>query len=464
MPSELQGVGGNQGDGVMDLLIDFLQPGKVIFRKKVFDPETVKTGIESVARYLNDNLVSDSPFVYLFASNHIKTVFSYFGIIKARRICVIMDPKIGPLELQEMLQDTPPAACIRIDTVTEAFDFSKEIELRKQPWKDDPNEDLSDVCTMIYTAAEDGFAKAVMLTHENILANARAVVEVGAFSDKTVSYSLMEFNHLFSLQVGVIGPFLVSGNIVIDDISDLTNCSLFANAIQSFNVTDVFSVPIIYYLLSKVIDISEKVKSVPNFVSGGYKLSDDIFHRFLKKTGKEIHEGYGLSEASPICTWHRADDQIKIRSVGRAFPCCEIKIDKNGTGDDKIGEICIKGSNVMKGYYRDINAINRTSSGWLKTGDLGYLDEGYLYFAGLKKRMINYGGKKVYPSEVERLMNLHSNVLAIEIFGTEDNLLGHKVEAKIRLKTNSPQKQNEFKEWCRKNISNYKIFSRVEFA
>ena len=411
-----------------------------------------------------DNLVSDSPFIYLFASNHIKTVFSYFGIIKARRICVIMDPKIGRLELAEMLQDTPPAACIRIDMSTETFDFSKEIELRKQPWKDDPNEDLSDVCTMIYTAAEDGFAKAVMLTHENMLSNARAVVEVDYISDRSISFSLMELNHLFSLQVGIIAPFLVKGGIVVDDISDLTNCSLFANKIQMLNVTNLYSVPIIYYLLNKVKDISKKIKSVQSFVSGGYKLPNDIYQRFLKKTGREIHEGYGLSEASPICSWHRRNDKIKIESVGRAFPCCEIKI-INGkfskVSGSKNKEICIKGSNVMKGYYKKYKTI---TSGWLHTGDLGYLDgEGYLYLTGLKKRMINYGGKKVYPSEVERLMKMNLNVLDIEVIGTEVNLLGQKVEAKIRLKKKSSQMQKEFGEWCQNNITNYKIYSKAEF-
>ena len=192
----------------MQLLTDFLQPGKVIFRKKEYGPEIVMAGIDSVARYLKDNLVSDSPFVYLFATNHIKTVFSYFGIIKARRVCVIMDPKIGKLELSEMLLDTPPAACIRIDKATETFDFSKEIEIRNQSWKNDGGEDLSDVCTMIYTAAEDGYAKAVMLTHENMLANARAIAEGNSVTAGSITCALLPFCHSFGLQTGIITPLL----------------------------------------------------------------------------------------------------------------------------------------------------------------------------------------------------------------------------------------------------------------
>jgi long-chain acyl-CoA synthetase len=459
---------GRLRDGAMQILTDFLQPGKVIFRKKEYDQQTVMAGIESVARYLQDSLVSDSPFVYLFASNHIKTVFSYFGIIKARRICVIMDPKIGPIELSEMLQDTPPAACIRLDLTTETFDFSKEVEIRRLPWKDDTSWDLSDVCTMIYTAAEDGYAKAAMLTHENMLSNARAVALVDELSEATVSFSMMECNHLFALQVGVIAPFLCNGNIVIDDVSDLAKMGTFSDAINEYNVTNVYSVPIVYYLLSKVTNIGQKLNSVESFVSGGYKLPEEIFHRFYKKTNKEIHEGYGLSEASPICSWHRRHDKVKVGSIGRPFPCCEIKIMNGNAGggvNNHNGEICVKGINVMKGYFKDLHPRKTIDFDWLHTGDLGYFDdEGYLYFSGQKKIMINYGGKKVYPAEVERMMKMHPNILDTEIYGTNDILLGQKVSAKIMLKEKSFEKQKEFHEWCQNNLTNYKIYSQVEFV
>jgi acyl-CoA synthetase (AMP-forming)/AMP-acid ligase II len=449
----------------MQLLTDFLQPGKIFFRKKIYEPDTVLAGIDSVARYLKDNLVSDSPFVYLFASNHIKTALAYFGIIKARRICVIMDPKIGRLELAEMLQDTPPAACIRIDMGTETFDFSKEIEIRKQPWKDDPNQDLSDVCTMIYTNAEDGYAKAAMLTHENMLSNAKAVALVDELSDLTVSFSMMNFSHLFSVQVGIIAPFICKGSIVVKDVSDLTRMMAFCDIVHDVNVTNLYSVPFVFYLLCKVTNIGRKIISVESFVSGGYKLSEDIFQRFFKKTGKEIHEGYGLSEVSPICTCHRREDRIIIRSVGRSFPCCEIKImNGNEIQNDQSGEINIKGSNVMKGYFKGKNIHDTITSGWLRTGDLGFLNnEGYLFLTGLRKRMINYGGQKVYPAEVERLMKTNSNLLDVKVYGTIDNLSGQKVEAKINLKENTFEKQKEFHEWCHRNITNYKIYSRVEF-
>jgi Acyl-CoA synthetases (AMP-forming)/AMP-acid ligases II len=278
----------------------------------------------------------------------------------------------------------------------------------------------------------------------------------------------MHFNHLFALQVGIIAPFIVHGGIVVEDISDLTNMSFFSDEISKMGVTNFYSVPIVYFLLNKVDGIREKTKNVDSFVCGGYKLSESIFQRFLKQTGQEIHEGYGLSEASPICSWHRRNSTINIQSIGTSFPCCDVKIFQNGYFNHSFGqtgEICIQGTNVMKGYFRHPDATLKTLAGnWLHSGDFGYIDkEGYIFFTGLKKRMINHGGKKVYPSEVERYIKLNTNVVETEIFGKDDKLFGQTVNAKIKLNRNTPTAQDALIKWCHENISDYKVPSKVEF-
>ncbi len=452
----------------MQLLTDFLQPGKVIFRKKEYGPEIVMAGIDSVARYLKDNLVSDSPFVYLFATNHIKTVLSYFGIIKARRICVIMDPKIGKLELSEMLLDTPPAACIRIDKATETFDFGKEIEIRNQPWKNDSGEDLSDVCTMIYTAAEDGYAKAVMLTHENMLANARAVAEGNKVTPNSLTCCLLLLSHSFGLQVGTITPFMVKGDTIIPEEIDLIKPNNLFDKINDLPVSHFYSIPATYYFLSRISDKCHIFKKANRVISGGYALGNEIRERFLIKYQIQICQGYGLSEASPVCSLNLSKDSSKEKSIGTPLKCCNIKIfdsKNNELLSNQRGEICIKGANVMKGYYHHHEATkNVLKEGWLHSGDWGVKDnEGYIYFSGLKKRMVNYGGNKVYPSEVERFIKLNTNVLEADVFGKEDKLSGQTVHAKIRLEKNIQTAQDAFFRWCHENISDYKVPSKVEF-
>ena len=453
----------------MERLTDFLRPGTIYFRKKEYDPQTVMAGIESVARRLHDTLVSDSPFVYLFAINHIKTVFSYFGIIKAGRICVIMDPKIGPLELAEKLQDTPPAACIRINRATETFDFDKEIEVRDPPWKDDGEEDLSDVCTMIYTAAEDGYAKAVMLTHANMLANARAVAEGNNVDEKSATCALLPYSHSFGIQVGAITPVLAGGKVIIEEEYDLVKSNNFIENALNYSMTHFYSIPVVYYLLSKKKDIKKIFNSVYSTISGGYALTDEIRQKMFDKHSVKILQGYGLSETSPVCTWNFPEENNKPESVGRAIACCMAK----AIGEDGIempfgkeAEICIKGTNIMKGYYKQKEATKKTLiNGWFHTGDLGYMDnDGFVFLTGLKKRMINYSGKKVYPAEVERLiLSNHKNVLSVKVFGEKSRLLGQGVRAKIRLKDNFLQAQNELMAWCRRSITEYKIPSKFEF-
>jgi long-chain acyl-CoA synthetase len=188
----------------------------------------------------------------------------------------------------------------------------------------------------------------------------------------------------------------------------------------------------------------------------------------LTRSGKEIHEGYGLTEASPICTWHRFGDAIDIESVGRAFSCCEVQIfDEQGhklkTGT--TGEVSIKGGNVMKGYYNNKRATDRVLvDGQLRTGDIGNLDNrGFLYLSGLKKKMINICGKNVYPKELERLLNLSGLIKQAEVSQAPHVLLGASISCMVTLVNNDKYNKTRFIKWCNKHISKYKIPSTVIF-
>jgi long-chain acyl-CoA synthetase len=368
-----------------------------------------------------------------------------------------------------MMRDTPPAACVRIDKKTIEFDFSKEIELRNPPWKDGGPDDLSDVCTMIYTAAEDGYAKAVMLTHENILSSSSAAVEGAGLTSNSISYALLPFNHLFGIQVGAIMPFVTNSSTIIEDESELANPSILIKNPLSKTITHLYSIPIVLLLLSKFKDLGGLVPCIKNIISGGYSLSYEIRERILLKYPIAVREGYGLSEGSPFCIANSIADPFIPGSIGRALRCCSVKIVKENNNEclfNQKGEIIIKGKNVMKGYYNKPGATYSTLlNSWLYTGDWGSIDkDGFIRFEGMKKRMINYVGKKIYPAEVERLILKNSNVQTIEIYGTNDAFLGQKANAGIRLFDNNIEAQEKFRIWCRHNISEYKIPQKIEFS
>jgi long-chain acyl-CoA synthetase len=452
----------------MDFFENDLQFTKIIFNDKVFLPVEVNREIHALREHLTHSIISDTPFIYLFAHNHIKTVIAYFAIIKSGHVCVLVEPDIGRLELDEMQQDTPPCALIRINRTEERFDYAAEIVFTDNNPKEFDEKELEEVCTIVYTNAEDGYAKGAMLTEKNLLSNARAGQISDEVTDRNVFCALLPFHHMFGLQTGLLTPLYSSASLVIEDLTELRRINKMARDIQTYGVTNLFSLPGIYYLLAKIKDIKAIVQEVQKICSGGCALPRSVYDHFLKITGKEIAEGYGLTEASPVAAWHRNSDPIKIGSVGRSYPCCEIRIfspEGNCLHQGETGEIWIKGSNVMKGYYNRQKATGETiRDGWLRTGDLGMMDDGgYLFFKGLKKRMINNGGKKIYPEEVVRLLSLHRNVKEVKVVEYPKFIFTKIIKVQIELIEKGNDRATEYKDWVANQISSCKVPKELIF-
>ena len=453
----------------MTSIIDNLNFGTIYFRDKAYTPETIWANIDAVAENLSKRFISNSPFVYLYAPNHIKMVYGLFGILKAGRICVLVDPAIGRFELEEMIKDSPPGAIIRPEKSTDTFDCQREIEVKHYQLSPTRIQGVEDVAIMLYTSADDGFAKGAMLTHENILADARAGLECNFSCPDLTTCAIISFHHLFALQTGLIMPSIVSGNALIIDGSQGISPKKIGDQLRSHTISNLFSSPLVYFLLKKLPNINEILPSVGCITSGGYHLPRDLFISYQKDTGRDIREGYGITEASPICAWNRPNDPVKPGSVGRAFTCCEIKVfnDKNAEvpiGEE--GEIFVKGANIFKGYFcNEVATKNSLRDGWLRTGDLGTMDaDGNVFLKSLKKRMLNVSGNKVYPSELERLMRRNNNVRDVQIFGESDDILGDRVKARVQLRKNTSEEQKLFREWCFANFTRYKVPRDIEFT
>jgi len=445
----------------MPLLTDYLAFGNIHFQNKTYLPEMIQSNIDEVFRCITQKSISNSPFVFLFAPNHIKTVYAVFGIIKAGKICVLVDPGQGKLEVEDMVKTTPPGAIIHVNKASDSFNYNEEFEFKHYMLSEAKLQGLDDVCLVLYTAASDGFAKAAMLTYKNMLADGFALVHNGLLME-SVSCSLIGYHHLFAFQTGILAPALIQSNILIIDSKDFTSLRETGTQFVENKIDHLYTVPMVFNFLKKIPGIEQCFKNAKNIVSGGCKLNSHLFNIYKDLFGVEIHEGYGLTEASPICAWHRPLDSIKIDSVGRAFSCCEIMIlntDGQKLEQGKTGEICIKGENVFKGYYNNIPSTEDSlKNGILHTGDLGKLDDdGYLYLTGLKKEMLNLSGNKVYPAEVARLIKKHCNVLTCEIKGRETESNQPSVIATVRLRNSTETSQKDLKHWCRENITGYKV-------
>jgi len=180
-------------------------------------------------------------------------------------------------------------------------------------------------------------------------------------------------------------------------------------------------------------------------------------------------EGYGLTEASPVASFSRLDMAQKPGSIGIPIPGVEAKIvDEAGRELPRgsVGELILKGENIMKGYYKDAEMTAQVlRDGWLFTSDLGRMDEeGYLFLTGRKKRMIITSGFNVYPREIEIVLGLHPAVEAARIVGKEDLLRGEIVKALVVRKPGATIEERELLKHCRTYLSSYKVPREIEFV
>jgi long-chain acyl-CoA synthetase len=204
--------------------------------------------------------------------------------------------------------------------------------------------------------------------------------------------------------------------------------------------------------------------------SGAAPLSVDVLEDFEKLTGARIVEGYGLAEASPATHCNPVFGKRKLGSVGLPYPDTLARIVDLETGEKdlapgEVGELCVKGPQIMKGYWKLPGETARTiRKGWLYTGDIARMDEdGYFYILDIKKDMIIAGGFNIYPKDIDQVLAEHPKVSQAVAVGIPDRYRGETVKAFVALKPGQSATQEEILEFCRRNLARYKVPTQVEF-
>jgi len=441
----------------MNELLGRINFRQIIFRGKSYDQPFVETAIDNLAVYLLKNIHSTSPFILFSAHNHIKTVIAFYAILKAGKIAVVLDPGTKVIELAEIIADVDPAAMIFINNDRTSFNYSNEIVFRNSRKGFKIKSDLTDVCTIAYTNAEDGYSKGVMLTWQNLLSEIRAMIGSIRINKQTCVCTFLPLHHLYGLVVGTIVPTQAGISSLITGL-DILRIDKVIHEMEQSKVTHLYTVPSIYYILSKIPGIEKALPEVKEFFSGGIKLPGFIFEQFYNKTGNKIREGYGLTESSPTVAIDYLGDEPIRDSIGPVLRGCQIKIVDENNKECKPnvqGELCIKGDMVFKGYFNNEEATRQVlKDGWLYTGDWGKKDnKENLFYCGLKKNMYNVAGNNVYPKKMERLIHINPNVTSVKAYSEESVLQGQIVGAHIKLRNNSKKSQEQLKEWCIQNIN-----------
>jgi long-chain acyl-CoA synthetase len=234
------------------------------------------------------------------------------------------------------------------------------------------------------------------------------------------------------------------------------------------HVTFIAAVPTMFFWMLNLENSSQyDLSTLRMAVSGGSALPVDVFDKFQNRYGIRILEGYGLTETSPVASFNMPDRPCKPGSIGTPIWGCEMRImldDGTMAGVEEIGEIVIRGYNVMKGYYKKPTATeDAIVNGWFHTGDIGKMDsEGYFYIVDRKKDMIIRGGMNIYPREIEEVLYGHPDVVEACVIGVPDHARGEEVRAYVAIRPTATTTGEAIRAYCAERLARYKVPKDVE--
>src|SRR3954467_11329377 len=295
-----------------------------------------------------------------------------------------------------------------------------------------------DTAVILYTSGTTGTPKGAELTHDNLLGNVETILSsLIEMQTDDVVLGALPFFHVFGLTCGLNSTVCAGGTLTLIPRFDPDHA---LEIIERDKVTIFEGVPTMYVAMlhSDKAD-SADTSSLRLCVSGGSAMPGEVMRSFEDKFGCKILEGYGLSETSPVASFNHPDRERKVGSIGTPVAGVEMRVvDEDGKDVEQgeVGEIAIRGHNVMKGYWGKDDATAETiKDGWFYTGDMAKVDEdGYFFIVDRKKELIIRGGYNVYPREVEEVLYQHPAVQEAAVVGVPDDKMGEEVGAAVVLK------------------------------
>lgn len=489
--------------------------GKEMTFKQLYE-DTVR-----FAGYLQANIgIKKGDRVAIMLPNTPQAVIGYFAVLLAGGIVVQTNPLYTERELEYQLKDSGAKAIITLDVlyprvskvmpqtelehiivtaIKDYLPFPKNLVypfiqkkqygmvvkvrheghshllseiLKMKPLKLTENEidPEEDVALLQYTGGTTGFPKGVMLTHKNLIANTTASEKwiYKCKPGKETVLGIVPFFHVYGMTVCMLLSVKMACKMVIMPKFDALDT---LKTIHKQRPTLFPGAPTIYIGLLNHPDIKKyDLSSIEACISGSAPLPVEVQQKFEEITNGKLVEGYGLSEASPVTHANFLWDGERVKgSIGVPYPDTDAKIISLDTGEPvpigEIGEIVIKGPQIMKGYWnRPDETAETLKDGWLYTGDLGYMDDkGYFYVVDRKKDMIIAGGYNIYPREIEEVLYEHPDVQEVVVAGVPDAYRGETVKAYIVLKEGSAVTTEEINQFARKYLAAYKVPRIYEF-
>ena len=329
-----------------------------------------------------------------------------------------------------------------------------------------PAANPDDVAMILYTSGTTGRQKGVMLTHRNLASNARASATALGMTRDDCTYCVLPLFHSFALTMMNMSLY-AGGRVVFDSVF---RPATLLEAVPRHGVTMVFMTPSHYSVLLRTGRVTPELWSgVRVTLSGGAPLPLSTIQRWREATGRELLNGYGLTEASPVIALNRPG-KSRDGSIGPLVDGVEAEIrgDSGDTGlpGGAVGELYVRGPNVMRGYLNQPDETMRALAprGWLRTGDLGTMDDdGFIYLTGRGKELIIFGGENIMPQEVEHALLEHPAVAEAAVVGVPDETHGERPHACVVLHEGATATAHDLREHLRPLLAPYKIPRGIMF-
>ena len=415
-----------------------------------------------------------------------------FGIWQAGAVAVPINNFLKPDEIGFILTDAGINLVITDETMAESSaklrernsrlnffqieNFSSDTSENPQSTIHNPQSSESDLAVIIYTSGTTGRPKGAMLSHGNLLHNFKScrIVLEAAGEDRIVI--LLPMFHSFMLTVGIILPMLVGGTIVL--IKSVNQPKTIVQEIVRHRATILPAVPQFFRTFTHLVSPAGSGETPAGLsladlplrlcISGGAPLPAEIFREFTEKFPIPLLEGYGLSEASPVVSFNPIRGPWKAGSIGLPVNDVEVSVQNEAgkllpTGE--TGEICVRGGNVMRGYWNQPEETAKTlRDGWLLTGDIGHHDsDGYFFITDRKKDMLLVNGINVYPREIEEILYQFPGVKEAAVIGVADARKGEQPLAFVAAKDGAALEEKLLLQFLRERLADYKVPRRIVF-
>ena len=441
-----------------------------------------EAAVNRTARLLADKGVGKGDVVSLLLPNSVEYVIAYFACWQIGALAGPINSLLKAQEIEYVISNSEARALLVnseylpiIETIRERLPvvivFDNETEATSSVSEaETPNPEIAseDEAIIIYTSGTTGKPKGCLLTHDNVIANARQISSWLGFTEADRLLTMMPLFHMNAVSVTTMSALYAGGSTVV---SQKFSASRFWEIISDYQITSFGSVATMLSMLLTTypdgVPAGLNTRQLRFAMCGSAPVPAEVLRRFEETFNCLVVEGYGLSESTCRSTFNPPDTRRRPGSCGLPIgnEMCVVDEEDREVPDGELGEIVLRGENILKGYYKnDVANANAFRNGWFHTGDVGYRDaDGFYYIVDRKSDMIIRGGENIYPREIDEVLYQHPDIQAAAVVGVPDELYGEEVAAVVVLKNGANTSEQEVIDYCKARLADFKCPKTVRF-